>query len=110
MKRDSAISLEALRVDGGGAANNLLCQFQADILGAPVERPSVAETTALGAAYLAGLATGFWSDKEEIACNHRIDKRFLPTMVDTERDRSYKGWIRAVERSRNWTKEMTNDE
>jgi glycerol kinase len=102
MKRDSAISLEVLGVDGGAAVNNLLCQFQADILGVPVERPAVAETTALGSAYLAGLATGFWSSKEEIARNHRIEKRYLPAMDAEQRDRLYRGWMRAVERARAW--------
>lgn len=102
MRRDSALSLEALGADGGAAANNLLCQFQADILGVPVERPAVAETTALGAAYLAGLATGFWSSRESIALNHRVERRFSPAMSGEQRDRLYGGWVRAVERSRDW--------
>ncbi len=103
MKRDSAISLEVLGVDGGAAVNDLLCQFQADILGVPVERPAVSETTALGAAYLAGLATGFWENREEIARNHRVEKRFCPAMEAEQRERLYGGWTRAVERARNWT-------
>jgi glycerol kinase len=102
MERDSGIRLAALGVDGGGAANNLLCQFQADILGVPVERPVVAETTALGAAYLAGLATGFWSGMEEITRNHGIEARFEAAMGTAERDRLYSGWRRAVERARAW--------
>jgi glycerol kinase len=102
MKRDSAISLEVLGVDGGAAVNNLLCQFQADILGVPVERPAVAETTALGAAYLAGLATGFWNSKEEITRNHRVEKQYLPAMDAGQRERLYRGWVRAVERARGW--------
>jgi len=102
MARDSGISLEALGVDGGAAENALLCQFQADILGVPVERPAVAETTALGAAYLAGLATGFWRDREEVAGNHEIARRYDPVMAPAGRERLYAGWRRAVERARAW--------
>jgi glycerol kinase len=104
MKRDSGIALQVLGVDGGAAVNNLLCQFQADTLGVPVERPAVSETTALGAAYLAGLAVGFWNDTAEIARNHRIERRFTPEMSAENRDRLYQGWLRAVERSRNWAR------
>jgi glycerol kinase len=102
MKRDSSVAVEVLGVDGGAAVNDLLCQFQADMLGVTVERPAVAETTALGAAYLAGLATGFWSSKEEIAGNHRIEKRYLPSMGAERREKLYRDWIRAVERARAW--------
>ncbi len=102
MRRDSGIALECLRVDGGAAVNDFLCQFQADVLGVAVERPAVAETTALGAAYLAGLATGFWTGREEIVRNHRLEKRFTPEMGGTERERLYDEWLRAVERSRAW--------
>ena len=102
MNRDSGITLEVLGVDGGAAMNDLLCQSQADILGVPVERPAVFETTALGAAYLAGLATGFWSGRDEIARNHRIERRFVPEMPAPERERRYSGWLRAVERARAW--------
>jgi glycerol kinase len=102
MKRDSAVAVEILGVDGGAAVNDLLCQFQADMLGVPVERPAVAETTALGAAYLAGLATGFWGSREEIARNHRIDRRYLPSMSAERREQLYRGWLRAVERARGW--------
>jgi glycerol kinase len=102
MRIDSGISLEVLAVDGGAAVNTMLCQFQADILNVPVERPEVAETTALGAAYLAGLATGFWSDTSEIAANHRIAKRYSPAISEEERQRLYGGWRKAVERSRGW--------
>jgi glycerol kinase len=102
MKRDSGIAVEVLGVDGGAAVNNVLCQFQADILGVPVERPGVHETTALGAAYLAGLATGFWENREEIACHHRIDARYAPQLDPGARDRLYGGWLRAVERTRAW--------
>ena len=103
MKRDSGISLEVLGVDGGASMNGLLCQFQADILGVPVERPAVAETTALGAAYLAGLATGFWADRDEVAKNHQIEARFQPAMAAPDRERLYAGWLRAVERARAWS-------
>jgi glycerol kinase len=108
MKRDSAISLQVLGVDGGAAVNDLLCQFQADILGVPVERPAVAETTALGSAYLAGLAAGFWNSKEEIMRNHRIEKRYQPAMGGEQREGLYRGWVRAVERARGWA--QSNDE
>ncbi len=102
MRCDSGIALERLRVDGGAAVNDFLCQFQADVLGVAVERPAVSETTALGAAYLAGMATGFWTGREEIVRNHRIEKRFVPGMRETERERLYEQWLRAVERSRAW--------
>jgi glycerol kinase len=102
MRRDSGIALDVLRVDGGAAVNDFLCQFQADVLGVAVERPAVSETTALGAAYLAGLATGFWTGREEILRNHRIERRFMPEMRETERERLYEQWLRAVERSRAW--------
>jgi glycerol kinase len=82
--------------------NNLLCQFQSDILGVAVERPVVAETTALGAAYLAGLAVGFWSDTAEIEKNHRVEARYVPQMPGDERERLYVGWQRAVERAKAW--------
>ena len=102
MKRDSGISLEVLGVDGGAAHNHLLCQFQSDILGVPVERPAVSETTALGAAYLAGLAAGFWQNTQEILKNHRVEQRYAPKMDAAERERLYAGWVRAVERARGW--------
>ncbi|MGQ9629350.1 MAG: glycerol kinase GlpK [bacterium] len=104
MESDSGIELKELRVDGGAAANNLLMQFQADILGVPVERPVVVETTALGAAYLAGLAVGFWENLDEIARNWRSDRVFSPQMGETRREKLYSGWKRAVERSREWAK------
>jgi glycerol kinase len=85
MQRDAGIKLKELRVDGGACANNLLMQFQADILGVPVVRPKVAETTALGAAYLAGLAVGFWKDRKEIAKQWQVDRRFKPTMKPAQR-------------------------
>ena len=104
MANDTGIDIPLLRVDGGGTANDLLMQFQSDILGIPIERHAIAETTALGAAYLAGLATGFWRDTDEIAANWASDKRFEPTMDTKRRDRLYADWLRAVERSKNWQK------
>jgi glycerol kinase len=102
MLADSGLSLSALRVDGGAAANDLLMQFQADQLGVPVQRPRVRETTALGAAYLAGLATGFWRDQAEIASHWALDREFFPAMAAAERDRLYAGWRKAVSRVREW--------
>jgi len=95
--------LAALRVDGGAAVNNLLMQFQADVLGVPVVRPQVTETTALGAAYLAGLATGFWAGPEELRAKRQNDARFEPKMTPQERAERRGRWQRAVERSKNWT-------
>jgi glycerol kinase len=105
MDADTGAPLAALRVDGGAAANDLLLQFQADLLDVPVERPVVAETTALGAAYLAGLAVGFWRDTADLEANWRLDRRFVPSMASDRRDRLYAGWRRAVERSRGWAVE-----
>jgi glycerol kinase len=102
MEDDSGIELASLKVDGGAVANNFLMQFQADILGVPVSRPQVTETTALGAAFLAGLAVGFWKDKAEIAAQWAGDLTFAPTLDANERDRKYRGWKKAVERSRAW--------
>jgi len=102
MAADSGIRLQALRTDGGAAANNLLLQLQADLLGVPVQRPAVTETTALGAAYLAGLAVGYWSGREEIAAQWRVDTEFIPAMDPGRRDALYAGWQRAVERARGW--------
>ena len=102
MTADSGVPVKTLRVDGGAVVNNLLMQFQADILGVPVQRPTVAETTALGAAYLAGLATGFWSSQAEVAEHWAIDRTFEPKMGSDEREKLYAGWKRAVERSMHW--------
>jgi glycerol kinase len=102
MEADSGIKLQALKVDGGAVANNLLMQFQADILGVPVDRPQVTETTALGAAYLAGLAVGFWSNKEDLVQNWQLDTRFEPKMETAQREKLYKGWQKAVKRSMDW--------
>jgi glycerol kinase len=100
MRADSAIELQTLRVDGGAVRNDFLMQFQADILGVPVERPAVTETTALGAAYLAGLATGFWSSQGQLTHQWAVEKTFEPQMSADERDTLYAGWQRAVERAR----------
>jgi glycerol kinase len=102
MLADSHVNLKALRVDGGAVVNNLLMQFQADILGVPVQRPKVAETTALGAAYLAGLATGFWSSQAEVAEHWAIDRTFEPQMSEDQREQLYANWKHAVQRSLRW--------
>ncbi len=102
MQRDAGIRLRELRVDGGASANNLLMQFQSDILGVPVVRPKVTETTALGAAYLAGLAVGFWKDRAEIARQWQVDRRFKPGLKKATRTRLLAGWNKALARSRNW--------
>ncbi len=99
MTADSHIHLRTLRVDGGAATNNLLMQFQADVLGVAVRRPKIAETTALGAAYLAGLAVGFWQSPDELARQWAIDRTFEPRMSVDQREHLYAGWKRAVERS-----------
>ncbi|MBV9710563.1 MAG: glycerol kinase GlpK [Ktedonobacteraceae bacterium] len=104
MIADSKVDLKTLRVDGGAVVNNLLMQFQADILGVPVQRPKVAETTALGAAYLAGIAVGFWSGPEEVAKQWAVDRTFEPKMSEDQRETLYANWKRAVERSLHWEK------
>jgi glycerol kinase len=103
MALDAAGQLDALRVDGGAAVNDALLQFQADILRVPVERPRVTETTALGAAFMAGLATGFWSSTDEIAATWQLERRFEPTMDLARRDHLVGRWRQAVERTRGWT-------
>jgi glycerol kinase len=102
MQKDSGITLTNLKVDGGAVANNFLMQFQSDILGVPVSRPKVIETTALGAAYLAGLAVGYWKDKKEISSKWQIDRSFKPEMDSEEREKLYKGWKKAVTRALAW--------
>ena len=104
MTRESGIQLNELRADGGAVANQFLMQFQADLLGVPVEVPSVTETTALGAAYLAGLATGFWENREELDARWQMARRYEPRMDVSERERLYDRWRQAVERARGWTK------
>jgi glycerol kinase len=100
MEQDSGIRLRTLRVDGGMVRNNFLMQFQSDILRVQVERPVVQETTALGAAYLAGLAVGYWKDKEDIAGNWQLDVAFQPQMAEDESVRLHAGWGKAVEAAR----------
>ena len=102
MSADSGLPLETLKVDGGAVVNDFLMQFQADILGVPVQRPAVTETTALGAAYLAGLATGFWTSQQEIAKQWQLEREFEPAMSADQRESFYEGWQRAVERARGW--------
>jgi glycerol kinase len=104
MARDSGARPEVLRVDGGAARNNFLCQFQADILGIPVERPRTTESTALGAAYLAGLAVGFWKSESALAAHYHTQHRFEPQMKESLREELYEGWQRAVERSKGWAR------
>ena len=96
MEVDAGIPLTKLRVDGGAVANNFLMQFQADLLNVPVDRPVINETTALGAAYLAGLAVGFWNSTDDIAAYWNLDKQYTPAMKNAERDELYSGWKKAV--------------
>ncbi|SCY67204.1 glycerol kinase GlpK [Alkaliphilus peptidifermentans] len=105
MQEDSGINLQTLKVDGGAVANNFLMQFQSDILGVKVDRPEVTETTALGAAYLAGLAVGFWKDKHEITKRWKVDQTFEPVLAVEDKEKLYKGWKKAVERSLKWEDE-----
>lgn len=102
MQKDSGIHLKMIKVDGGAVQNNLLMQFQADILGIPLVRPEVTETTALGTAYLAGLAAGFWNNKEEISRKWKADKKFLPGIDNDTKEKLYRGWKKAVQRALNW--------
>ncbi|MGH7452149.1 MAG: glycerol kinase GlpK, partial [bacterium] len=102
MREDSGTAITELRVDGGAVVNNLLMQFQADILDTTVIRPAVTETTALGAAYLAGLAVGYWSNLEDVSEHWQMEKRFEPQMESTKRQHLYHNWKKAVERSRGW--------
>jgi glycerol kinase len=102
MEQDSGIPLRELRVDGGMVRNELLMQFQADLLDVPVVVPKVSETTALGAAYAAGLAVGYWAGLDDLKSNWAVDRTFQPAMKTTERERLTAAWTRAVERSRGW--------
>jgi glycerol kinase len=104
MKADSRLRSTEIRVDGGAASNNFLAQFQADMLGVNLSRPQFVETTAIGAAYLAGLAVGFWKDRDEVASLWESDRRFTPSMDREKRDDLYRGWLRAVNRSKRWLK------
>lgn len=100
MESDSGISLKTLRVDGGAVKNNFLMEFQSNILGVPVERPFVNETTALGAAFLAGLAVGFWNNQQEIAAQWHVDRRFDPNMREEKKEELYSGWKNAIQAAR----------
>jgi glycerol kinase len=104
MSRDAGMALRELRVDGGACRNDLLMQMQADFLGVHVVRPKVTETTALGAAYLAGLATGFWSGADELTAQWQVDRRFEPRMSATARAAKLARWRQAVGRSRDWAR------
>jgi glycerol kinase len=103
MEKDSGIDLKELRADGAAAANDFLMQFQSDILGVPVDVPEVGETTALGSAFMAGLATGFWGSKDELRDLWRLDRRFEPQMSESERESLHARWTEAVRRARDWS-------
>ncbi|MGW4535052.1 glycerol kinase GlpK [Nocardia sp. NPDC004340] len=109
MQQDSGVTLDTLRVDGGVTANELAMQIQADFLGVPVSRPVVSETTALGAAYAAGLAVGFWSSTDELVANWHEDKNWQPTMTEEQRRRGYARWLKAVSRTLDWV-DLDDDE
>ncbi|HEY3565332.1 MAG TPA: FGGY-family carbohydrate kinase, partial [Casimicrobiaceae bacterium] len=102
MQKDASLTLSELRVDGGAAANDLLMQFQADVLGVPVVRPKVLETTALGAAYLAGLAVDYWQGDADVVSNWAVDRRFEPAMPRERVAELRAGWAKAVERAKGW--------
>ncbi|MCI2107202.1 MAG: glycerol kinase GlpK [Bacteroidales bacterium] len=104
MERDSGVKLGSLKVDGGACKNNFLMQFQADISDAPIVRPSCVETTAMGASYLAGLAVGYWADKDDVIKNWAVDRKFIPVMSESERRKQLKGWEQAVAAIRGWAK------
>ena len=104
MELDSGIRLDSLKVDGGASMNNFLMQFQADLMNAPVHRPSCVETTAMGASYLAGLAVGFWEDKEDVKRYWRIEREFLPEREESWREEEIKGWNKAVAATKGWAK------
>jgi glycerol kinase len=108
MSADAGYAIPTFKADGGAAANRWMVQFQADILGIPVEVPETLETTALGAAYLAGLAVGFWADKEELKSRWRLRRRYEPQMDEKERERLYGRWKEAVERSKGWAQEAVD--
>ena len=105
MKADSGIQLASLKVDGGASANDFLMQTQADIINAPVNRPRCVETTAMGAAYLAGLAVNYWTSKEDVLKNWAIDKTFTPQIMDAERGKRIKGWEKAVKYAYGWARD-----
>jgi glycerol kinase len=102
MEADAGIPIADLRVDGGATHNNMLMQFQSDIVGTKVVRPTMVETTALGAAYLAGLAVGFWKDVEELSIKWQVDQIFTPLLKEDTRNEHIKGWSRAINATNNW--------
>jgi glycerol kinase len=102
MVKDSGVRLEVLKVDGGATVNDTLMQLQADVLGVPVVRPVVSETTALGAAYAAGLATGFWKDLDDLRQNWKKDRQWDPRWSEDQRESGYAGWQKAVQRTFDW--------
>ena len=110
MKADAGIEIKTLKVDGGASANNFLMQFQADMLNAPVNRPACVESTAMGAAYLAGLAVGYWENKEEVVKNQQLDRVFTPDMEEDERIAKRKGWNKAVKYAYGWAKDEDEPE
>ena len=110
MKADAGIEVKSLKVDGGASANNFLMQFQADMLNAPVNRPACVESTAMGAAYLAGLAVGYWENKEEVVKNQQLDRVFTPDMEEDERIAKRKGWNKAVKYAYGWAKDEDEPE
>jgi len=105
MEADSGIEMRSLKVDGGAVKNNFLCQLQSDIIGSEIVRPVVDETTALGSAYAAGLAVGYWSDPDELRSNWQVDAEFEPEMDRDDADRRYDRWSDAVDRSRDWAQD-----
>jgi glycerol kinase len=102
MEEESGINLKELRCDGGAAVNNFLMQFQADMLNVPVEVPRITETTALGSAYLAGLAVGFWKSRGELDAKWKLAQRYEPGMPEAERNKLYQRWKKALERAKGW--------
>ena len=102
MKEDVGYDINCIKVDGGASKNNFLLEFQSDIVGKKVRRPVITETTALGAAYLAGLAVGFWESKDEISKQWSLDREFSPSMAEEEREKKYRGWKKAVKRAMDW--------
>lgn len=109
MEADAGIELRSLNVDGGASANNFLMQFQADMINAPVKRPACIETTAMGAAYLAGLAVGYWQSKEDVMKNRQIERVFYPAMDEEERIKKRKGWNKAVKYAYGWAKDVEDE-
>ena len=105
MEEGSGVKLSSLKVDGGACKNNFLMQFQSDLINTPVQRPECVETTAMGASYLAGLAVGFWADKQDVIQNWALDKQFEPAMDQATRDEELRGWKQAVNATLGWAKE-----